>query len=338
MFTTITDTIAWSSLPRPLFLRLFRHDLSVSPLFRNFLFADRVMREAGVTPMSYPRLPPTHKHPLWDCWDLHVDLLLKSLIAHEAEAAATAKRVSDAAAAAAAATAPTVTIPAAVQPTAAQPQAGVDVGKAAAVTRVMEEPSPTASKGKKEGSSKRHKDKKEKTDKDRDREEDSVRGEAKGDKVKKSKKSGKDADSKLGKSKSHKKHKVKDGKRDDGDGKRRSDKPSGQPESRSAVVSLQPERKSPFTPTTFFEDQLQAFEVWLQGNRREKIKSPPQLPVLLQVGRDRRRRLDVQQRLTHPCLLRALLAAEPVQPKPQACACTVCQVHGLWRVGSEMFP
>lgn len=45
MFTTIADTIGWSVLPRPLFLRLFRHDLSVAPLFRNFLLADRLMRE-----------------------------------------------------------------------------------------------------------------------------------------------------------------------------------------------------------------------------------------------------------------------------------------------------
>lgn len=37
IFTAITDTIAWNTLPRDLFQRLFRQDLLVASLFRNFL-------------------------------------------------------------------------------------------------------------------------------------------------------------------------------------------------------------------------------------------------------------------------------------------------------------
>jgi hypothetical protein len=44
VFTAITDTIAWNVLPRKQFQRLFRQDLLVASLFRNFLLADRIMR------------------------------------------------------------------------------------------------------------------------------------------------------------------------------------------------------------------------------------------------------------------------------------------------------
>ena len=44
IFTAITDTIAWNMLPSPLFQRLFRQDLLVASLFRNFLLAERIMR------------------------------------------------------------------------------------------------------------------------------------------------------------------------------------------------------------------------------------------------------------------------------------------------------
>lgn len=44
IFTAITDTIAWSSLPADLFQQLFRADLLTASLCRNFLLADRIMR------------------------------------------------------------------------------------------------------------------------------------------------------------------------------------------------------------------------------------------------------------------------------------------------------
>ena len=77
--TAVTDTIAWTVLPRALFRRFFRDDLMVAALLRNYLLAERIMRFYHCTPVSYPRLPPTHNHPLWDSWDLAVDQCLSQL-------------------------------------------------------------------------------------------------------------------------------------------------------------------------------------------------------------------------------------------------------------------
>ena len=40
-------------------------DLLVASLFRNFLLAERIMTASNCMPVSYPRLPPTHNHPMW---------------------------------------------------------------------------------------------------------------------------------------------------------------------------------------------------------------------------------------------------------------------------------
>ena len=61
IFTAVTDTIAWNSLPRDVFQKLFRQDLLVASLFRNFLLAERVMRSYDCTPVSQPTLPNTHQ-------------------------------------------------------------------------------------------------------------------------------------------------------------------------------------------------------------------------------------------------------------------------------------
>ncbi|XP_036078204.1 regulatory-associated protein of mTOR isoform X4 [Rousettus aegyptiacus] len=79
IFTAITDTIAWNVLPRDLFQKLFRQDLLVASLFRNFLLAERVMRSCNCTPVSSPRLPPTYMHAMWQAWDLAVDICLSQL-------------------------------------------------------------------------------------------------------------------------------------------------------------------------------------------------------------------------------------------------------------------
>ncbi|GAA5866660.1 hypothetical protein JCM8547_002714 [Rhodosporidiobolus lusitaniae] len=79
IFTAVTDTIAWNTLPRDLFQKLFRHDLVVAALFRGFLLAERIMRFYECTPVSVPALPQTHNHPLWDSWDLAVDMCLAQL-------------------------------------------------------------------------------------------------------------------------------------------------------------------------------------------------------------------------------------------------------------------
>lgn len=70
IFTTVTDTIAWSTLPLPTFQKLFRQDLLVASLFRNFLLAKRVMKSLNCTPQSWPPLPDSTTHHLWQAWDL----------------------------------------------------------------------------------------------------------------------------------------------------------------------------------------------------------------------------------------------------------------------------
>lgn len=84
IFTAITDTIAWSSLPPSTFQKIFRQDLLVSSLFRNFLLAKRIMKTFNCTPQSWPILPDTSCHPLWQSWDLaaescllHVSAMIK---------------------------------------------------------------------------------------------------------------------------------------------------------------------------------------------------------------------------------------------------------------------
>lgn len=79
IFTAITDTIAWNTLPKDLFQKLFRQDLLVASLFRNFLLAERVLRSYDCIPVSSPALPTTHQHPLWDAWDLALDLACSQL-------------------------------------------------------------------------------------------------------------------------------------------------------------------------------------------------------------------------------------------------------------------
>ena len=79
IYTAVTDSIAWTTLPRDLFRKFFRQDLMVAALFRNFLLAQRIMTVYGCHPQSYPVLPDTHQHPLWETWDLAVDMALAQL-------------------------------------------------------------------------------------------------------------------------------------------------------------------------------------------------------------------------------------------------------------------
>ncbi|KAF5750757.1 regulatory-associated protein of TOR 1 isoform X1 [Tripterygium wilfordii] len=79
IFTAVTDTIAWNVLLHDLFQRLFRQDLLVASLFRNFLLAERIMRSANCSPISHPMLPPTYQHHMWDAWDMAAEICLSQL-------------------------------------------------------------------------------------------------------------------------------------------------------------------------------------------------------------------------------------------------------------------
>eukprot|EP00871_Galdieria_phlegrea_P005516 jgi/Galph1/5966/GphlegSOOS_G4585.1 len=79
IFTAITDTIAWNVLPRPLFKRLFRQDLLVASLFRNYILAERIMKSLNCTPVTYPELPSMCNHHLWKSWDYTMELCLAQL-------------------------------------------------------------------------------------------------------------------------------------------------------------------------------------------------------------------------------------------------------------------
>jgi regulatory associated protein of mTOR len=79
VFTAITDTIAWDVLPKPLFKKLFRQDLVVAALYRNFLLAQRIMKKYHCHPQCNPEIPRTYDHPLWSSWDLAVETLLAQL-------------------------------------------------------------------------------------------------------------------------------------------------------------------------------------------------------------------------------------------------------------------
>ncbi|KAJ6601189.1 hypothetical protein DFH09DRAFT_1127079 [Mycena vulgaris] len=79
IFTAITDTIAWTTFSRDVFTRLYRCDLLIASLFRNFLLAERIMKNYHCTPHTFPPLPPTNTHALWATWDLAVDACLRQL-------------------------------------------------------------------------------------------------------------------------------------------------------------------------------------------------------------------------------------------------------------------
>jgi len=81
IFTAITDTIAWTTLPSKTFQKMFRQDLLVASLFRDYLLARRIMKSFGCTPQSWPLLPDTTTHHLWQSWDMTLEAFINCNIA-----------------------------------------------------------------------------------------------------------------------------------------------------------------------------------------------------------------------------------------------------------------
>ena len=59
------------------------HKTACSRIFingcRNFLLAERILRSCDCSPVSSPPLPPTHQQPMWEAWDLALDMCLSQL-------------------------------------------------------------------------------------------------------------------------------------------------------------------------------------------------------------------------------------------------------------------
>lgn len=79
LFTAVTDTIAWNVLSPTMFQKLFRQDLLVASLFRNFLLAKRIMKSLNCNPVSLPPIPDCTSHPMWRSWDMAVESCLLQL-------------------------------------------------------------------------------------------------------------------------------------------------------------------------------------------------------------------------------------------------------------------
>ncbi|KAF4740506.1 hypothetical protein FOZ63_009505, partial [Perkinsus olseni] len=78
VFTSIMNSIAWSTLSAESYETLFRKDVVLASLFRNYLLAQRLLSLVGITSVSTPKLPDCSQHPLWETWEL----VLESSILH----------------------------------------------------------------------------------------------------------------------------------------------------------------------------------------------------------------------------------------------------------------
>eukprot|EP00834_Sanchytrium_tribonematis_P004947 NODE_271_length_11194_cov_0.541595.p1 type:complete len:932 gc:universal NODE_271_length_11194_cov_0.541595:7846-10641(+) len=80
IFTAVVDTIAWGLFPRDDFKKLFRNDLLVAALYRNFLLAQRLMRQYGCTPICDPPVSIyAYRHHLWSQWDVVLEKAIKQI-------------------------------------------------------------------------------------------------------------------------------------------------------------------------------------------------------------------------------------------------------------------
>ena len=79
MYSVIVDCIAYEVMPPNVYFGLFKDDPTLAALFRNFLLAKRVLQCFNVQPVSYPSLPETNSHRLWDTLDLYIDTAIAKI-------------------------------------------------------------------------------------------------------------------------------------------------------------------------------------------------------------------------------------------------------------------
>ncbi|KAH9586452.1 Raptor [Trypanosoma melophagium] len=80
ILVAITDTIAWCTSPPSQFYQIFRQDTMTKTLFRNFLLADRLLREVGCVPVTHPPIAEeAHLHHVWDLWDYTLENVICQL-------------------------------------------------------------------------------------------------------------------------------------------------------------------------------------------------------------------------------------------------------------------
>ncbi|KAH8505907.1 hypothetical protein H0E87_012926, partial [Populus deltoides] len=80
IFTAVTDTIAWNVLPRDLFQKLFRQDLLVASLFRNFcLLKELCVGKLFSNFSSNVATNPSASYVVLDAWDMAAEICLSQL-------------------------------------------------------------------------------------------------------------------------------------------------------------------------------------------------------------------------------------------------------------------
>lgn len=79
LLTSVCDAMAYEVVPLLRFQLLFREDITLAGLCRNFLVAQRLMCRYHVLPVSYPPLPDLSHHPLWLAFDTALEQVVLQL-------------------------------------------------------------------------------------------------------------------------------------------------------------------------------------------------------------------------------------------------------------------
>lgn len=90
LLTSVCDAMAYEVVPLLRFQLLFREDITLAGLCRNFLVAQRLMCRYHVLPVSYPPLPDLSHHPLWLAFDTALEQVVLQLPPPAASVAAIA--------------------------------------------------------------------------------------------------------------------------------------------------------------------------------------------------------------------------------------------------------